>query len=753
MATRAALRPAPLGGVSQGQEDKDKLPSPPPSASSSFDSSRSSVDLSKPYPKSKPKWLRRASITPALRTMSSRSPAGLSVDLPAAEATVSQPAGPPPLPPRNKFPSGPLDTPMTAGPSRTPPPPPQHPGRAESISSISHHHNSLSSSGRSRWAWGQSTAGVQRSASSNSISSTVSHQRIPSSASRVLGQAGSAVSKTWMRARGVGGSMSISGLGSLAQVRGMEPDFTGPGSYSTPPSSLSRKLSRDVDIAPIEVATWEEGIVKRRARVGYPKGHVFGRPIDTVGRTWGVYDAAEERLGESEYEQRRRRCLPAVVVRCVEYLTTWGPKEEGIFRISGRASHLQKLRKEFDAGADLDLMLSDPGDLDPHAIAGTFKSYIRELPDQMLPPYVESQLDEYLHKRKDDVDLLVGVIAELPSANWFLLADVISLIDLIPRHADVNRMSHNALMISLGPTLRLSGDHVTLLLRHREVLFANPPMVSVSDLIDFGSDELLTLSPTYEDLALPSPVPSSASSIKKPAPRLAKKNSFSNLLGGGRASVRRSQSEQALSVSPVPPRLALPEPVQVDLPSFRMTEDIDEGDEMESLDTDVAKASDVIEDAQYAPGTVASRARVFSTPTPIADRFRRTSTISDLRPPKTESIASSFSSVSDSLSGINGEHVDELPVPPNPLVGLRRSPPIFFQSKAGSRSASPSSTSSVVSNVAVPVAPPAEVVPVQSAGKKRKDDASRVRDPDGAPGGAKRLSSGPSLDDEVLVRV
>jgi hypothetical protein len=28
----------------------------------------------------------------------------------------------------------------------------------------------------------------------------------------------------------------------------------------------------------------------------------------------------------------------------------WGPKEEGIFRISGRSSHIARLRREFDAG-------------------------------------------------------------------------------------------------------------------------------------------------------------------------------------------------------------------------------------------------------------------------------------------------------------------------------------------------------------------------------------------------------------------
>lgn len=47
-------------------------------------------------------------------------------------------------------------------------------------------------------------------------------------------------------------------------------------------------------------------------------------------------------------------------------------------RISGRASHIAKLRSEFDTGADYDLKESNPGQLDPHAVASVFKAYLRE---------------------------------------------------------------------------------------------------------------------------------------------------------------------------------------------------------------------------------------------------------------------------------------------------------------------------------------------------------------------------------------
>jgi hypothetical protein len=47
-------------------------------------------------------------------------------------------------------------------------------------------------------------------------------------------------------------------------------------------------------------------------------------------------------------------------------------------RISGRATHVAKLRAEFDTGADFDMRECEPGDLDPHAVASIFKTFLRE---------------------------------------------------------------------------------------------------------------------------------------------------------------------------------------------------------------------------------------------------------------------------------------------------------------------------------------------------------------------------------------
>ncbi|RKP36058.1 Rho GTPase activation protein, partial [Dimargaris cristalligena] len=63
--------------------------------------------------------------------------------------------------------------------------------------------------------------------------------------------------------------------------------------------------------------------------------------------------------------------LPAVVIRCIEYLDDQGLYEIGLYRIPGSSSRCET---------------------DPHSVAGLLKLYLRELPsapltDELLPEF------------------------------------------------------------------------------------------------------------------------------------------------------------------------------------------------------------------------------------------------------------------------------------------------------------------------------------------------------------------------------
>jgi hypothetical protein len=167
-----------------------------------------------------------------------------------------------------------------------------------------------------------SSSSFSRSESSSTLSSsapsafTQAQQRLPSSAQKVLGQAGSAVQKGWagLRARGVGGSIS-----SISGVSGKR-DGSEPGSSWG--NGVSRKSSRDHSLSAAmqergDGPFFAEGVVLRPG--GEKTGRVFGRDITEAGRAWGVVGAGSTIDGESEWERRRRACLPALVVRAVAY--------------------------------------------------------------------------------------------------------------------------------------------------------------------------------------------------------------------------------------------------------------------------------------------------------------------------------------------------------------------------------------------------------------------------------------------------
>ncbi|KAI9632651.1 uncharacterized protein MKK02DRAFT_20704 [Dioszegia hungarica] len=777
VAKRASLRPSPLGAtyadVAKSEPPTpsvDQQPNPIPNESVislATSSARSSFDSSaKPNPKSKPSWLRRASGTVTLRSKS-KSP------VPAEELSAPPPVLPPELPPRRTAIANASEG-RLAGSSK----PPDHPSKTSyaSIAAAAGPSRSRLGEGAGRpaysppistqptrdnfnirgrisaWTSVSQQSSLQRSDSSNTIATAASsafstaQQRLPSSAQRMIGSAGSAVQKGWagLRARGMGGS--ISGLSSIAAGEGS-------GSRLEPPK-VSRKSSRDRSVSAqasmgssVDGPVLHPSAILRPAAPGF--GKVFGRDITEAAKACGVVESARDVEGMDPREKRRRECLPAVVIRAVDYLEIWGPKEEGIFRISGRSSHLNRLRKEFDAGADIDMSDCHPGDLDPHAVSGLFKSYLRELPSPLLTkdlcPRFEAAVRSAppshtvdLNAEPDDLSTLLPL---LPAANWFLLADIVKLLHLIPSHSATNRMTLNALMLSLGPSLNVPGTVLTDLLDRRVELFSAPPPISARqtayELIDFGDTPVVLA--TAEDISRSaSPVsrhtaePVSAPVADKPKKLnlLPKKPSLSRLFSSPSPVPARQDGAASPSlVQPSPPRVEL----RTDsprLPSFESEAEREpEVLQEKYLATEPTEPSTA--ESPYRTGTVEERAKVFtpSTSTPIADLYSGSSNKLPSRSGKSSNGSVNSSASVPSLTfgpTLPGSAPDSSPT--NPASFNRaHGPSIFFQSGSTGRHVRTSSAHSSI-----------------GAGVKRSETEEA-----GDEGRVKRLSTGPNVRDSV----
>ncbi|KAG8800820.1 hypothetical protein FRC16_001964 [Serendipita sp. 398] len=139
-------------------------------------------------------------------------------------------------------------------------------------------------------------------------------------------------------------------------------------------------------------------------------GLVFGRSlVDCVRDTKSLVV-----LGAEVEAGIEARFIPALVLRCVQHIERWGIKEEGVFRITGRISHINKLRSEFGRGADYDLQECGPGDLDPHAVASVLKAFLRELPEPILTRVKAPLFEAAFNRAKDGGFMLAGAPSAAP---------------------------------------------------------------------------------------------------------------------------------------------------------------------------------------------------------------------------------------------------------------------------------------------------------------------------------------------------
>ncbi|PVD39368.1 hypothetical protein C0Q70_01998 [Pomacea canaliculata] len=104
--------------------------------------------------------------------------------------------------------------------------------------------------------------------------------------------------------------------------------------------------------------------------------------IESPNKTFGV--PLDELLRQSPAESGT---VPAAVKRICEHIYKHGVDQEGIFRVSGSARAMDKLKTSFNVTGDADL----EGEPDIMAVAGLLKLFLRELPDSLIPEHLTQE--------------------------------------------------------------------------------------------------------------------------------------------------------------------------------------------------------------------------------------------------------------------------------------------------------------------------------------------------------------------------
>lgn len=150
--------------------------------------------------------------------------------------------------------------------------------------------------------------------------------------------------------------------------------------------------------------------------------------------------------------------LPSVVYRCIEFLEKkQAVKEEGIYRLSGSTAEVKALRERFNTEGDVDLLQEEvnAGSLDPHAVAGLLKAYLRELPTSVLTRDLHMEFMRVLDilDKKERSRELGQLVSSLPLANYTLLRTLCKHLIKVISYQDVNKMTMRNVGIVFSPTL------------------------------------------------------------------------------------------------------------------------------------------------------------------------------------------------------------------------------------------------------------------------------------------------------------
>ncbi|XP_028643591.1 rho GTPase-activating protein 30 isoform X3 [Grammomys surdaster] len=159
-----------------------------------------------------------------------------------------------------------------------------------------------------------------------------------------------------------------------------------------------------------------------------------------------------------EHLQHSGQEVPQVLRSCAEFVQEYGVVD-GIYRLSGVSSNIQKLRQEFEAEKKPDLR-RDVYLQDIHCVSSLCKAYFRELPDPLLTYRLYDKFAEAVAVQLEPERLvkILEVLQELPIQNYRTLEFLMRhLVHMASFSAQTNMHARN-LAIVWAPNLLRSKD-------------------------------------------------------------------------------------------------------------------------------------------------------------------------------------------------------------------------------------------------------------------------------------------------------
>lgn len=161
--------------------------------------------------------------------------------------------------------------------------------------------------------------------------------------------------------------------------------------------------------------------------------------------------------------RREKRNIPFIISACVREVERRGLHEVGVYRVSGSASDLNRLKKSFETNPyEAEQLLKE---VDIHSVTGVLKLYLRELPEALFTDALYPELLKAwgsvqgvgisvdsgpAHTRRH---ALLKCYAQLPDLNKNCIDFLLNHFVKVNQHEGENKMSLHNLATVFGPTL------------------------------------------------------------------------------------------------------------------------------------------------------------------------------------------------------------------------------------------------------------------------------------------------------------
>uniref|UniRef100_A0A8D8ZMI3 Rho GTPase-activating protein 17 n=1 Tax=Cacopsylla melanoneura TaxID=428564 RepID=A0A8D8ZMI3_9HEMI len=142
---------------------------------------------------------------------------------------------------------------------------------------------------------------------------------------------------------------------------------------------------------------------------------------------------------------------------CTRALCQIGMDEEGLFRVTGGASKVKRLKTCLDAHC---IKFNEALDFDAHVLAGVLKLYLRELPEPLLTYalYEDWLLAAKADQSESRLQSLKSVVSKLPSAQFDNLRYLVKFLAKLCENQSVNKMTSQNIAIVIGPNILWSSE-------------------------------------------------------------------------------------------------------------------------------------------------------------------------------------------------------------------------------------------------------------------------------------------------------